>query len=361
MVTVSVVIPVFGCRPCLSHLHERLTLALSGLGVEYEIVMVDDRAQDGSWAEIERLVELDASVRGVRLSRNFGQHAAITAGLVRARGDWVVVMDCDLQDPPEDIPRLYAKALEGHDVVFARRQRKPTGPVRRLLGRMYFRGIRVLGGARLDGQYGNFSIVSRKVVDAFLALRDQDRHYVMILTWLGFDAAMVDYQPARRYAGRSSYGLLRLLEHAFDGVFFQTTALLRWIVYVGFALALLGVLLALYLAGARIGGQAYPGWTSIVVAVLLLSGFIIFSTGITGLYIGKVFEQVRGRPVFVVDAIAERAATGPLQSGDRSEAAGPLPSGDRGESGGPELRESGDRGESAGPEPREREPLEASR
>lgn len=312
--TLSVVVPVFGCRPCLSHLHERLVDTLDGLPAGYEIVLVDDRAEDGSWEEIERLVELDACVRGIRLSRNFGQHAAITAGLRHTRGRWVVVMDCDLQDPPEDVPRLYAKALEGHDIVFGRRRHKPTGPVHRLIGRLYFRGIHVLGGAQLDGQYGNFSIVSRKVVEAFLELGDQDRHYVMILTWLGFDAAMIDYEPALRYSGKSSYSFTRLLEHAFDGVFFQTTVLLRWIVYGGFVLALAGALLAAYFAVARIAGELYPGWTSIVVAVLVMGGFIILSTGITGLYIGKVFEQVRNRPVFVIDRIAERTGIGSEES-----------------------------------------------
>lgn len=307
--TLSVVVPVFGCYRCLRHLYERLVTTLNGLSGDYEIILVDDRAEDGSWEEIERLVALDDSVRGILLSRNFGQHAAITAGLQRARGDWVAVMDCDLQDPPEDVPRLYAKALEGHDIVFGRRRHKPTGPLRRLMGQLYFRGIHMLGGARLDGQYGNFSIVSRKVVEAFLALRDQDRHYVMILTWLGFDATMVDYEPAHRYSGQSSYSLPRLIKHALDGVFFQTTVLLRWIVYAGFLLAAFGALLAAYLVGARVAGEVYPGWTSIVVAVLLTGGFIIFSTGITGLYIGKVFEQVRGRPVFVVDKVAERLRT----------------------------------------------------
>jgi len=301
------VVPVYGCQECLSHLHARLVATLNTLDTSYEIILVDDRAQDGSWVEIERLVDLDMAVRGILLSRNFGQHAAITAGLQHARGDWVVVMDCDLQDPPEDIPRLYAKALEGHDIVFGRRVQKPTGRVRRVLGRLYFRGIRIFGGARLEGQYGSFSVISRKVVDVFLTFRDQDRHYAMILDWLSFDTAAVEYQPAVRYRGRSSYSLPRLLEHAFAGVFFQTTALLRWIVYLGFLLAISGGGLVFYLVTARIAGQAYPGWTSIVVAILLLTGFIILSTGITGLYVGKVFDQSRERPVFVVDRIAEHA------------------------------------------------------
>jgi glycosyltransferase involved in cell wall biosynthesis len=304
--TLSVVVPVYGCEPCLRHLHERLTAVLRGLGESYEVILVDDRAEDGSWPEIERLAELDGAVRGILLSRNFGQHAAITAGLQHARGAWALVMDCDLQDPPEEIPRLYAKALEGYDIVFGRRSRKPTGFVRRLLGRLYFRGLRVFAETPIDGQYGSFSVISRKVVEAFLSLRDQDRHYMMILTWLRFDTASVDYEPAVRYRGRSSYSLTKLLEHAFDGVFFQTTALLRWIVYLGFCFAGAGAAFAVYLLGARAFGSVYPGWTSIVCAILALGGFIILSTGITGLYIGKVFDQVRGRPVFVVDRVAER-------------------------------------------------------
>ena len=137
---ISVVVPVYGCQSCLDHLHERLTLTLEDLVPSHEIVLVNDRSPDGSWREIARLAECDEHVRGVRLSRNFGQHAAITAGLAHARAPWVVVMDCDLQDPPEDIPRLYNKALEGYDVVFGRRSHKPTSPLRRLLEHCTFAG-----------------------------------------------------------------------------------------------------------------------------------------------------------------------------------------------------------------------------
>jgi polyisoprenyl-phosphate glycosyltransferase len=303
---ISVVVPVYGCRDCLEHLHDRLTAALAGFWPAYEVILVDDRAADEAWPEIERLVELDSSVRGIRLSRNFGQHAAITAGLSQVRGDWAFVMDCDLQDPPEKISELYAKALDGYEIVFGRRTHKPTGPIRRLLASLYFRCLRLFTGSHIEGQYGTFSLISRKVVDAFLELKDQDRHYLMILSWLGFDAAAVDYEPAVRYRGKSSYSLAQLIEHAVDGVFFQTTILLRWIVYLGFFIASLGGGLTVYLLAARVFGHVYPGWTSIVVLTMIMCGFIILSTGITGLYIGKVFEQARERPLFVVDRVAER-------------------------------------------------------
>jgi glycosyltransferase involved in cell wall biosynthesis len=308
----SVVVPVYGCRPCLQRLHERLTRTLGDLDVPYEIVLVDDRSPDDAWHEIEHVAVGDAHVRGIRLSRNFGQHAAITAGLSQARGDWIVVMDCDLQDPPEKIPELYAAAVAGYDIVFGRRDHKPTGPLRRFVAALYYRGLKTFTGTHIEGQYGTFSIISRKVANAFLELKDQDRHYLMILSWLGFATTAIDYQPAHRHSGKSSYSLPRLIAHAVDGIFFQTTVLLRWIVYLGFFLASLGALLAAYLLMARIAGHAYPGWTSIVVLTLALCGFIILSTGITGLYIGKVFEQSRDRPIFVIDETAEmRAETAP--------------------------------------------------
>jgi dolichol-phosphate mannosyltransferase len=275
---------------------------LHELGTSYEIILVDDRAEDGSWPEIERLADLDSCVRGILLSRNFGQHAAITAGLEYARGAWVAVIDCDLQDPPEDIPRLFARAVEGCDIVFGRRTRKkPANIPRRLLGTLYYWGLRTFAGAKSQGEFGTLSVLSRKAVDAFLALGDNDRHYTLVLLWLGFHTAIVDYEPVPRFEGRSSYSFRRLLKVAANGVFFQTTFLLRWVVYLGFGLALTGGALALYLLYGRLTGHVYPGWTGIIVAILLQGGFIILSTGVTGLYIGRVFEQSRGRPLFVVD------------------------------------------------------------
>ncbi len=301
------VIPVFRCTPCLRPLHARLVAALEPIADDFEIVFVDDRGGDGAWEAISEIAGLDQRVRGVRLSRNFGQHVAITAGLSDARGAWAVVMDCDLQDPPEEIPRLYAKAREGFDIVYGRRKNKPASLVRRTTARMYFKALNVFTGAGVQGEFGSFSMISRKVIDGFLRFRDRDRHYIFILNWLGFDWAAVDYTPSARHAGKSSYSFASLIKHGLDGVFFQTTVLLRWIVYFGFVLATLGVLFAAYLTVARLTGTAFPGWTSIAVITLLGSGFIITTTGITGLYIGKVFEQVKDRPLFIVDKTTDTA------------------------------------------------------
>jgi dolichol-phosphate mannosyltransferase len=300
-VEISVVIPVFGCGDCLWPLHQRLTAALREITSSYELVLIDDRSPDYAWQVLLQLAEADPAVRPFRLSRNFGQHAAITAGLAQSRGQWTVVMDCDLQDPPEEIPRLYAKAQEGYDVVLSRRHARQQSMPRRWAGALYYVLRNRLVGTAMHTNYTNLSIISRKVVDAFLALRDKDRQYLLILDWLGFYRAEIEVHQEGRLAGRSSYKFIQLLRVAVDGMFFQTTRLLRWIVYTGFLMALIGALLAFYALGSWATGGSLPRWTALPVLILLLTGFIIISTGVTGLYVGKIFEQVKGRPLYVID------------------------------------------------------------
>lgn len=297
----SVVVPTYACATCLQALHARLTATLEQMAVEYELVFVDDRAADGSWDVLQQLATGDARLRAYRLSRNFGQHIAISAGIANARGEWIVVMDCDLQDPPEQIPRLYAKAREGHDIVFARRMNRAGSRVRRVLGRAYFALLNWVAGTNIDRSFGSFSIISRKVADAYLQFRDRDRHYLFILYWLGFNHATIEFTSADRHSGRSAYGVGTLLRHAVDGLVFQTTVVLRWIVYAGFALAAGGVVLSCYFVIVHVGGSTPPGWTSLAIFVLLLSGFAITSTGVIGLYVGRIFEQVKQRPLYVID------------------------------------------------------------
>jgi polyisoprenyl-phosphate glycosyltransferase len=302
-VEISVVVPVYKCADCLRHLHDRLDLALAQIPGEHEIVFVDDRSPDDSWDVLRELAERDDSVRVVRLSRNFGQHAAITAGLEHARGRWVVVMDCDLQDPPEDIPRLYARAQEGVEIVYARRTGRSDAWHRRTGSRLYFRLLNASLGTDFDPDYGNFTIISRKVRDAFLRFRDKDRHYLMILRWLGFDHASIDVPHAERYAGESAYTMRSLVRFAIDGLFFQSTTLLRWSTYIGFLASFVGVVLAAFFFIRYFLGATYPGWTSLTVLVLLIGGLTITTVGVAGLYIGKIFTQVKDRPLYVVDDV----------------------------------------------------------
>jgi dolichol-phosphate mannosyltransferase len=304
----SVVVPVFNCAECLGPLHERIQAVMASLQLDYQIVLVDDRSGDCSWGILKEIATRDHRVDAVRLSRNFGQHAAITAGLARASGDWTVVMDCDLQDPPEVIPELLATARQGYEIVFGRRRRKGHSLMRRIASTAYFKVTNALLDTDIDGEFGTFSILSRKVVNAFLQIRDKDRQYLHILFWLGYKHTAIEFEHQPRFAGQSSYSFKRLLRHGFEGVFFQTTTLLRWIVYFGFLVALAGVALAAYLVLAYLSTTRPPeGWTSLAVLVLLVGGFIIVSTGVTGLYIGMIFKQVKDRPLYIIDEVARDA------------------------------------------------------
>ena len=304
---ISVVVPVYGCADCVDHLHARLTAVLAALGHPYEIVFVDDRSPDGAWARLRDLAARDGHVHALRLSRNFGQHVAITAGIAESSGRWIVVMDCDLQDPPEEIPNLYARAQEGHDIVFAKRRSRRLPLLRRFGNRAYFWLRRTLTGVDLATEYANLSIMSRKAADAFLSLKDTHRNFLLMLYWLGFDQGSIEFEQPERYAGRSSYTFRGLLRVATDALFFHTTVLLAWIVYLGFAVALASVALAIFFIVSHFTQHSYPGWTSIIVILLLIGGFIIISTGVAAMYIGKVFEQVKERPLYLVDERTKRA------------------------------------------------------
>jgi dolichol-phosphate mannosyltransferase len=269
-------------------------------------VLVDDRSPDDAWATIKALQTTHPAVKAIRLSRNFGQHIAITAGLAEARGDYAVVMDCDLQDPPELIPSLFEKLREGCDLVLARRVERRHSNFRIIAAGAYFKVLEKLVGERVDGRFGSFSLLSRKVIDSFLLFEEKERHYLFILRWLGFHSGHIDYAHQSRYCGRSSYGLVKLIQHALEGLLFQATILLRWIVIAGFFFALTGLGVASYLIWRATFYAALPGWTSLVVVTLVCTGALMISLGVIGLYVGKIFDQSKQRPLYVKDELLER-------------------------------------------------------
>jgi glycosyltransferase involved in cell wall biosynthesis len=242
-VVLSVVVPVYACAECLVALHARLTDSVRQVTDRYEIVFVDDRSLDEGWTVLGRLARSDEHVRAFRLSRNFGQDAAITAGLSMATGDWAVVMDCDLQEAPEDIPRLWAAAGEGYDVVRTVRKGWRHSWFRRSTSRLY-RRLTLETDTRPD--YSNLSLLSRRVIDAFLRLRDRDREFMIALDWLGFDSTAIEIEHHERHAGQSGYTVQRLIRVALDGMFFRSTVLLRLVVLLGFVVALIGIGIAIF-------------------------------------------------------------------------------------------------------------------
>jgi polyisoprenyl-phosphate glycosyltransferase len=302
-VQLSVVVPVYGCAECLGPLHERLTASVSSITDRYELVFVDDRSVDDGWTVLRRLARADPHVRAFRLSRNFGQDAAITAGLAKAQGQWAVVMDCDLQEAPEDIPRLWAAAGEGYEIVRTVRRGWSHSRFRRFTSRAY-RKLTLETDVRPD--YSNLSLLSRAVIDSFLRLHDRDREYMIALDWLGYDSTAIEIDHHERHAGESGYTFQRLIRVALDGMFFRSTVLLRVVVLLGFIVALTGIVVAAFEVVDYFAenDKTVPGYTSLAVLLLVLAGFIIVSVGVVGLYVGRIFEQVKNRPLFLIDAQA---------------------------------------------------------
>jgi len=304
---ISVVSPVYGCPGAISELCRRLHLSLQTLSEDYEIILVEDGSPDDSWNRIQRECEADPRVRGIRLSRNFGQHYAITAGLDFTQGEWVVLMDCDLQDQPEEIAGLYRKAVEGPcDIVLARRTERHDHWRKRLGGSLFYRVFSGLSGTSMDPSVGTFRLMNHRVVSAFRRMGECHRLFNGMVQWLGFDVGYVDVRHAERYEGKTSYNLRKLMKLAADGIVSFSIRPLFFGVAVGAAFALLSFLYGAYLILRLIvaGPFGVQGWVSTVLLVSFLGGLILLSLGLLGLYVGRIYQQVKGRPVYVIRASA---------------------------------------------------------
>lgn len=301
--SISVVVPVYGCVGCLPELYQRLCTALGSITNSYQLIFVNDQSPDDSWAVVEALAAADSHVLGVDLSRNFGQHAALTAGLDRATGEWVVVMDCDLQDQPEEILRLYAHAQQEHlDVVFARRVIRQDTASKRWGSQLFHGLLKWLGGPVHDPAASNFGIFHCQVVAALRLLREPTRAFPLHVRWLGFRQGALEVTHAARQHGRSGYRLGQLLRLATNALLAHSDKPLRLLVKLGVG-TLAGALLAVaYLAGRAVLGLNHRSlmMAAILVSVWLLSGLGLAALGLVGLYVGKTFEGVKGRPLYIV-------------------------------------------------------------
>lgn len=301
MAHISVVVPVYKAQHCLEELYSRLATALESITSDFEIVLVEDCGGDESWPIILRLREKDRRVKGIQFSRNFGQHHGITAGLDHCDGDWVIVMDCDLQDRPEEIPRLYAKAQEGYEVVLARRGRRRDSLAKRITSWLFYRVFRYLADVKYDSEVGNFRIISRKVVSNFRQMREQLRFFGGMVNWMSFPTASVDVTHAERHDGRSTYTYRKLWKLAIDIIIAYSDKPLLLSVQFGFTLSFLAFLYGLYIVYRVLAhGAAIAGWSSVIVSIYFIGGFIIGVLGILGIYLGKTFEETKKRPLYII-------------------------------------------------------------
>jgi dolichol-phosphate mannosyltransferase len=298
----SIVIPVYGSPSSLEPLCRRIKSACAQL--PYELILIDDACPKGSWREIERLAKDDPAIVGLRLSRNFGQHAAIQAGLSRVQGEWIVVMDCDLQDRPEEIPRLWAKAREGFDIVRAKRINRNDPLYRRIFSTAFYAALSFLTSTHQSPQFSNFGIYSRRVIDTITQWQEETKYFPAIVSWVGFAQTTLAVEQDSRFEGQSSYTFRKLAALGINVVIGFSDKPMKLVMASGFLIALLSfgvafLVLCLHLSGAL----TIEGWASITLSLWFIGGCLLFSVGLTGLYVGRILVEAKGRPTFIIDRV----------------------------------------------------------
>lgn len=298
---ISVVSPVYKTERIVDEFVRRLTTCLSAITAHYEIILVDDGSPDNSWERIVENCARDSRVRGLKLSRNFGQQRAIAAGLNYASAEWVVVMDCDLQDKPEEIQRLYEEAKRGYDIVFARKMRRRDSLFRLVSSDINHRLFGWLSGIKTDRSLSNFGIYRANVIDEMNKLKDIARAFPVLFQYLGFRQHAIDVEHAERHEGKSSYTFGKLLYQSIDAIVANSNKPLYMSIGLGLGISLISFILALYNVTAYFAGIIrVPGFTTTVFSIFFSTGMIMLNLGIVGLYVGKVFDLVKSHPLFIV-------------------------------------------------------------
>jgi glycosyltransferase involved in cell wall biosynthesis len=297
----SIVSPVYKAELIVSELVKRIGVSASKITDNYEIVLVEDNSPDNSWQAILDECKKDPRVKAVKLSRNFGQHYAITAGLDYAGGTWVVVMDCDLQDKPEEIVPLYHKAQEGYDIVLAQRKIRKDHFLKRVSSILFYRTLSYLTGSKQDPSIANFGIYHSAAIAAVRKMREPIRYFPTMVKWVGFRKTAIEVTHDERFSGSTSYNWNKLFRLALDIILVNSDKPIRLIVKFGFFIALSSFVIgAITVYKFFMNKITVPGYTSLLISIWFIGGFILFVLGLIGLYIGKIFEGVKHRPIYIV-------------------------------------------------------------
>jgi len=297
----SIVSPVYKAENIVAQLVSEIKEHVKDITQDFEIILVEDGSPDQSWQAIQDQCTQDARIKGVKLSRNFGQHYAITAGLDFANGEWVIVMDCDLQDKPTEIHKLYNKALQGHKIVLARREVRNDVYQKRLSSKLFYKTLSLLTGVKQDPAIANFGIYHKDVVKAINNMREPFRNFAAIVKWVGFSPITINVEHSKRAEGNSTYNFNKLMKLAIDTILAYSNKPLYYIVSFGFFVSFIAFVTSLiifikYLMGAI----TVMGYTSLILSIWFIGGMLITFLGIVGLYIGKMFEGIKNRPIYII-------------------------------------------------------------
>ena len=299
---ISIVSPVYRAEKILPILVSEINLVMERIGEDYEIILVDDRSPDNSWEVMKVLSSQNSKIKSIRLSRNFGQHSAIFAGLTRAKGDWVVVMDCDMQDQPKEIAKLYKKALEGYDIVLGQRENRKDKFLKKLTSKLFYKVFNYLSGANFDNNVANFGIYHQKTIKSILDMGDYVKFFSLFINWIGFKSVSIPIEHGEREEGKSTYSVGRLFKQAFNVIISFSDKPLRLFINFGLSISVLSFIVGIYYLYLALTGKiAQPGFSSLILSIWFLSGIIISCIGIVGVYLGKTFDQAKGRPTFIID------------------------------------------------------------
>lgn len=302
--TISIAIPVYRAEKIVENLVAEIQGAMEQLNLPYEIILVDDRSPDDSWNVMKSLSARYDNIKSIRLSKNFGQHPAIMAGLSKTLGDWVVVMDCDLQDQPKEIVKLYKKATEGFEVVLARRVQRADGFLKKLSSKIFSKVFSYFTETEYNNEIANYGIYHRKVILSILEITDYIKFFPLFVNFVGYKSTSIVVEHAFREEGKSSYSFSRLVSLAFNTIISFSNKPLKMFVKFGMLISFISILFGVYTIYEALTNKiAVVGYSSLIVSIWFLSGVIITTIGITGIYVGKIFDQTKNRPVFIIDEV----------------------------------------------------------
>jgi polyisoprenyl-phosphate glycosyltransferase len=299
---ISIISPVYRAEKIVDKLVSEIQKTMVLMNVDYEIILVDDRSPDNSWGVMKKLSVSFPEVKSIRLSRNFGQHPAIMAGLSHAKGDWIVVMDCDLQDQPKEIIKLFEKTKEGFDVVLARRENRQDGFFKKLSSSIFSKIYGFFTDTKYDNEIANFGIYHKKVINSILEISDYIKFFPLFVDFVGFKSTSIVVEHASRDSGTTSYSFSKLVSLAFNSIISFSNKPLKIFVKFGMIISVLSIFIGIYYIIEALNNKIEVlGYTSIIVSIWFLSGVIITTIGVTGIYVGKIFDQTKNRPIFIID------------------------------------------------------------